>query len=102
MSFERPLPPPLPPDGYLLAELGYLEEPKAALAIKLSPQTLVEYRKSGYGPSYTVIGRSIFYSKENLQKWLDNGGTRPSIESGAVPDPTARKPQAKKLAGVVR
>ena len=83
-------PPPLPPDGYLLEEWGYLEEPKAALSLNLSPQTLIDYRKAGIGPDYTVVGRAILYGQTNLQKWLEAGGTRAAAASGIIPDPTVR------------
>jgi hypothetical protein len=96
MSFERPLPPPLPPNGDLLREWGYLDEARAAFSLDLSPQTLIDYRKSGIGPEFAVCGRAILYSRDSLQKWLEAGGTRPSIESGAVPDPTAKKPRQAK------
>ena len=46
MSFD---PPPLPPQGFLLAKLGYVEEAVAAIAIDVSTQTMIEYRKKGSG-----------------------------------------------------
>jgi hypothetical protein len=82
MSFD---PPPLPPQGYLLAELGMLEESMAAIAIDLSVQTLVEYRKKQIGPDYTVVGRTILYSPENLKAWLKAGGTRAVEAEGTQP-----------------
>jgi hypothetical protein len=92
------LPPPLPPQGFLLEDLGYLEEPLAAIALNLMPPTLVEYRKRGIGPDYTVVGRTILYSRANLQKWLENGGTRafeqgPIRETALAERPKARKPK---------
>jgi hypothetical protein len=88
MSFERPLPPPLPPQGFLLDELDYLEERLAAIALDLAPQTFTDYRKAGIGPEYTIVGRTILYSKGNLQKWLDAGGTRTFVEN--VDQPTLK------------
>ena len=92
------LPPPLPPQGFLLESLGYLKEPIAAIALDLMPPTLVEYRKAGIGPDYTVVGRAIFYSpaKFSLQKWLENGGTRafeqgPTREAALAERPKIRK-----------
>ena len=84
------LPPPLPPQGFLLESLGYLEEPLAAIALDLMPPTLIEYRKAGIGPDYAVVGRTIMYSPANLQKWLENGGTR--AFAGHEPDATPRAP----------
>jgi hypothetical protein len=66
---------PLPP-GYLLAELGFVDEIEAAAAIDVTPKTLVEYRKQGIGPEFTEVARRILYSKAALAKWLEAGGTR--------------------------
>jgi hypothetical protein len=85
-------PPPLPPNGHLLTELGYLEEPLAAIALDLALQTLVEYRKKQVGPDYTVVGRTILYSRDNLQKWLAAGGTRAFIENDTAPAPKQPAP----------
>jgi hypothetical protein len=90
------LPPPLPPQGFLLESLGYLKEPIAAIALDLMPPTLVEYRKAGIGPDYTVVGRAIFYSPASMQKWLENGGTRafehgPTREAALAERPKIRK-----------
>ena len=92
------LPPPLPPQGFLLESLGYLKEPMAAIALDLMPTTLVEYRKAGIGPDYTVVGRTILYCPANLQKWLENGGTRafehgPTREAALAERPKTRKPK---------
>jgi hypothetical protein len=91
-------PPALPPQGFLLKDLGYLEEPIAAIALDLMPPTLIEYRKAGIGPDYTVVGRTIFYSPTSLQKWLENGGTRafehgPTREAALAERPKIRKPK---------
>jgi hypothetical protein len=66
----------LPPPGYLLAELGYVDELEAAAALAITPKTLVEYRRAGVGPAYTELARKIFYSREALAAWLAAGGTR--------------------------
>ena len=60
--------------GFLLND--YLPEPEAGPAIGVTPQTLTGYRKKGIGPDYTVVGRTIFYSRAALLAWLENGGVR--------------------------
>jgi Helix-turn-helix domain len=65
-----------PPEGYLLTELGYLDEIEAAAALNIEPKTLAEYRKTGVGPDYAVVARRILYSKAALAKWLEAGGSR--------------------------
>ena len=62
--------------GYLLAELGYVDELEAAAALNVTPKTLIEYRKAGVGPRYTELARKIFYSREAIAAWLAAGGTR--------------------------
>jgi hypothetical protein len=99
-------PPPLPPQGFLLEALGYLEEPLAAIAIDVAAQTLIEYRKRGIGPEFTVVGRAILYSRENLQKWLEAGGTRAFDQDGAaaaaVAEPKLGKGVLKRLPRAAR
>lgn len=82
MGFD---PPPLPPQGYLLAELGYIEEPMAAIAIDVSAPTMIDYRKRGIGPDYTIVGRTVLYHPTKLGEWLANGGTRQFEEAASKP-----------------
>jgi hypothetical protein len=91
MRFDND-PPPLPPNGHLLAELGYLAEPLAAIALDLALQTMVEYRKKQIGPAYTTVGRTILYSRDSLQAWLTAGGTRAFIENDTAPAPKQPAP----------
>ena len=62
--------------GYLLIELGYVDELEAAAALDLTPKTLIGYRQKGIGPPYTLVARKILYSKEAIAAWLAAGGTR--------------------------
>ena len=64
----------LPADGHLLKELDFISEPKAAIAIGLTTQSLIKYRKNGNGPPYTQIGRQFFYSLTKLKAWIEAGG----------------------------
>ena len=86
MSFDRP---PLPPQGFLLAKLGYVEEAVAAIAIDVSTQTMIEYRKKGIGPDYAVVGRTILYHPAKLEAWLEAGGTR-AFETQELVEPAKR------------
>ena len=70
-----------PEPGYLLAELGYVDEIEAAAALDLAPKTLTSYRQQGCGPEYTELARKILYSKDALAKWLAAGGTKSSHSS---------------------
>jgi hypothetical protein len=86
MSFD---PPPLPPQGYLLAKLGYVEESVAAIAIDVSLPTMIDYRKRQVGPEFTVVGRTILYHPDKLAAWLDAGGTR-AFETQELVEPAKR------------
>jgi hypothetical protein len=66
--------PPAP--GYLLAELGYVDELEAAAALNVTPKTLIEYRRAGTGPQHTELARKIYYSRDAIAAWLAAGGTR--------------------------
>ena len=74
MSLDSPA--QLRPDGYLLEDLDFVDEPEAAASLKLSHQTLVKYRKQGVGPAFSIVGRRVIYSRGSLRSWLENGGTR--------------------------
>jgi len=65
----------LPPNGSLLADLDYLNEARAAIALNVGTPTLIGYRKAGVGPKFTLIGRRVFYSRTALKEWLEAGGT---------------------------
>ena len=65
-----------PEPGYLLTELGYVDEIKAAAALDVTPKTLYRDRRAGIGPQYTELARKILYSLEAIAAWLAGGGTR--------------------------
>ena len=66
----------LRPDGYLLEDFDFIEEPEAAAALKISHQTLIKYRKLGVGPAFSIVARRVMYSRASLRTWLESGGTR--------------------------
>jgi hypothetical protein len=65
-----------PPPGYLLKELGYVDEIEAAAALGITTETLVGYRKAGTGPDHALVARRILYSRGALADWLNRGGCR--------------------------
>ena len=68
----------LRPDGYLLEDFDFIEEPEAAAALKIAHQTLIKYRKQGVGPAFSIVARRVIYSRASLRTWLESGGTRGS------------------------
>jgi hypothetical protein len=67
-----------PSPGYLLTELGFIDETEAAVALDITTETLVGYRKAGTGPCFAVLARRILYSRAALADWLNRGGCRDS------------------------
>jgi hypothetical protein len=70
--------------GYLLADLGYVDEIEAAAALDVTTKTLIEYRRAGIGPQYTELARKILYSREAIARWLAEGGTRENVDDSHV------------------
>ena len=77
MSLDFPA--QLRPDGYLLEDFDFIEEPEAAAALRIAHQTLVKYRKRGVGPAFSIVARRVMYSRASLRAWLECGGTRERI-----------------------
>jgi hypothetical protein len=55
---------------------GLLSEREAADILDLHPLTLLRYRRSGRGPEYSQIGRTIYYTPSALRAWAHGGGNR--------------------------
>lgn len=47
-----------------------LTTPEAAELLRVGPATLNRWRREGRGPTYTTVGRKVFYEREVLGKWL--------------------------------
>ena len=52
---------------------GRMDTRNAALYLGLSPKTLAMFRSGGTGPKFIKRGR-IFYYREDLDSWLNEGG----------------------------
>ena len=50
----------------------YFNEDGAAAQVNRTKQTLVRWRKEGGGPPFTKIGRTYYYRKTSLLKWLES------------------------------
>lgn len=61
---------------------GRMDTESAALYLGRSPKTLAVMRCLGTGPSYIKRGR-IFYFKEDLDAWLNEGGRIKSTAQSA-------------------
>ncbi len=52
-------------------ELDLIPDDDFATAIRLTPQTLATWRSDGTGPDYVKVGKSVFYRREDIKRWLD-------------------------------
>lgn len=48
-----------------------LRTPEAASYIGCSPRTLEKFRQIGGGPVYLKVGRSVLYSRADLDRYLE-------------------------------
>ncbi len=64
------------------APLGRLLKPKeAAEYLGLGHSTLAKLRVSGGGPAFRKFGRSVRYSREDLQRWADERSRRSTSDT---------------------
>ena len=59
-----------------LSEILIPEE--AASFLRISPETLRQWRHLGEGPKYLKMGRSVRYNREHLENWLQEIAVEPS------------------------
>jgi len=48
-----------------------LSADEAAAFLKRSPRTLEKWRRNGYGPRFSRVGRGVVYRKHVLLAWLE-------------------------------
>lgn len=70
----------MPVDGNDTQSL-LLKTERAAVYMGLSASTLNKLRTQGGGPRYLKVGRSVFYTQQDINVWLD--GARRSSTSVA-------------------
>lgn len=51
----------------------YIDTVKAAEFLGLSPKTLNKLRCVGGGPEYHKLGRCVRYTREDLERWAQQG-----------------------------
>ena len=62
----------------LLAD--FLSETELSDQLDVGTRTLREWRRTGRGPPYVLISRSVFYRVEAVRSWLLAGEKRPPRE----------------------
>lgn len=56
----------------LRRELDLLTEDETAAALNAEPRTLADWRTNGAGPDYIKLGKSVFYCRSDLRRWIEN------------------------------
>lgn len=84
---DRPKPPPL------RGVVGLITTAELAEALGLAEQTLIGWRCSGKGPSFTKLGKSVFYRLADVKAWVAKnvtatvtGGLGGRPRAGAEPE----------------
>jgi predicted DNA-binding transcriptional regulator AlpA len=60
--------------------LDLLREEEAAEVLGKTTSSMRAWRRRGYGPPVTKIGRSIRYSKEALAAWVKSQEAQPCVK----------------------
>ena len=74
--------------GILVYPDGRMNTDSAARYVGLSTKTLAMMRCQGNGPQYIKRGR-VFYFKQDLDSWLNEGGRISSTAQSAIKLPLA-------------
>lgn len=52
-------------------ELDLIPVEEFARAIAVAEQTLATWRSAGEGPSFTKLGKTVFYRRADIKVWVD-------------------------------
>jgi hypothetical protein len=63
-------------NGSLLKRLGYITEEEYCRTFGKSRHTAANERCAGRGPRYIKKGRTILYTEDAIQEWLQTGLSR--------------------------
>lgn len=68
----------------LRAGFGIVTEEELANSLELKVETLASWRMKSSGPSFTKLGKTVFYRVQDIQLWIDANVI--SITTTTVPD----------------
>jgi len=54
-----------------------LDQPEAGEVLHKPVATLTDWRYRGYGPEYVRMGRSIYYRRSSLMRWIEAQTVQP-------------------------
>jgi hypothetical protein len=66
--------------------LGLVTPEELATAIRVEDNTLAVWRSRGLGPSFTKLGKTVFYLLEDLLTWIKNN--RVTLLEARTPKPS--------------
>jgi excisionase family DNA binding protein len=77
----------------------YLKPAEAADYLRSSASTLAKARRSGLGPTFVRIGRSVRYRRADLDSWMaESAQTAVSNFQAITTGPKRHRPQSTRLA----
>ncbi len=63
-------------DEIVIGGRHLLGQRRVAEKLGYNPRTLQRWRTEGEGPAFTMIGRKVFYERNDLQEWIDRQKSR--------------------------
>lgn len=62
--------------------VSLLTSKETARILRLSPQTLCNWRTAGRGPRFRKIGRRVVYAETDVNEWLSDQSRNNTSEGG--------------------
>ncbi len=59
-------------DQSSVSQISYLTQYEAADALGVKASTLKRWKREGYGPPWTRIGRRVVYIPADVQEWIQS------------------------------
>lgn len=59
----------------LREDLDLVPDTEFAKALNLEPQTLAGWRSEGKGPAFTKLGKTVFYRRGDVKRWVGRSTT---------------------------
>jgi hypothetical protein len=60
----------------LRRDFGIMTPHELATMLEVSEHTIVGWRNAGTGPVFTYLGRRVYYRKQDVMSWIDDGLVR--------------------------
>jgi hypothetical protein len=60
----------------LRRDFGIMTPHELATMLEVSEHTIVGWRNAGTGPVFTYLGRRVYYRKQDVNTWIDDGLVR--------------------------